>query len=270
MAAFDDYITLTQDVKIVNDKLKKTLLVTIGGLEFRKIVNTFILADENFETLIAAIKKFVRPLKKLVLERYKFFKLEREPGEDLSSFVVRLRNCANVCEFQNNDIFDVFFELRQGRIVSDTARAEDVTDSAASADLTRKVRALQQTELFSGLNRRELRLLAFGARWYEASAGEYVFRKDDDPTDGAYMILEGEAGLYLPKDGAADQLISQVGPGRLVGELGLIRNVPRALDMKAETDLKCLRIGAEEFLAVVENDSATSFKLLQVVAGYTS
>lgn len=171
-------------------------------------------------------------------------------------------------EFQNNDIFDVFFELRQGRIVSDTTRAEDVADTAASADLTRKVRALQQTELFSGLNRRELRLLAFGARWYEASAGEYVFRKDDDPTDGAYMILEGEAGLYLPKDGAADQLISQVGPGRLVGELGLIRNVPRALDMKAETDLKCLRIGAEEFLAVVENDAATSFKLLQVVASY--
>ena len=104
LAAFDDYITLTQDVKIVNDKLKKTLLVTIGGLEFRKIVNTFILADENFETLIAAIKKFVRPLKKLVLERYKFFKLEREPGEDLSSFVVRLRSCANFCEFENKDI----------------------------------------------------------------------------------------------------------------------------------------------------------------------
>jgi hypothetical protein len=44
--------------------------------------------------------------------------------------------------------------------------------------------------------------------------------------------------------------------------------VPRALDMRAATPLTCLRIGAEEFLSVVENDAATAFKLLQVVASY--
>ena len=59
-------------------------------------------------------------------------------------------------------------------------------------------------------------------------------------------------------------------PGTLVGELGLIRNEPRALSMVADTDIRCLRIGAKEFLAVVENDAATAFKLLQVVAGYVS
>ena len=84
------------------------------------------------------------------------------------------------------------------------------------------------------------------------------------------MILEGEAGLYLPQEGEEDRLIATVGPGRLVGELGLIRHEPRALSMTAQTDLRCLRIGEEEFLAVVENDASTAFKLLQVVAGYVS
>ncbi len=172
--------------------------------------------------------------------------------------------------FENQDAFDVFFELRQGRLVSDDGPEEDTVDGAASADLARKLRALEQTPLFSGLNRRQLRLLAFGARWYNAKAGEVVFLKDDEATDGAYMVLEGEAGLYLPKEGEDDQLITTVGSGQLVGELGLIRKVPRALSMKAETDLTCLRIGEEEFLAVVENDAATAFKLLQVVAGYVS
>ena len=65
-------------------------------------------------------------------------------------------------------------------------------------------------------------------------------------------------------------MITTVGPGALVGELGLIRNEPRALDMQARTELTCLRIGVEEFLAVVENDATTAFKLLQVVAGYVS
>ena len=172
--------------------------------------------------------------------------------------------------FQSPDVFDVYFELRQGRLVSDEAQAAAAGDGAASQDLARKLRALEQTELFSGLNRRQLRLLAFGARWYGAKAGEVVFLKDDEASDGAYMILEGEAGLYLPQEGAEDRLIATVGPGRLVGELGLIRHEPRALSMIAATDLNCLRIGEEEFLAVVENDASTAFKLLQVVAGYVS
>ena len=97
-----------------------------------------------------------------------------------------------------------------------------------------------------------------------------MFHKVDNASDGAYMVLEGQAGLYLPQQDTTDQLISKVGPGKLVGELGLIRNEPRALDMKAESNLLCLRIGAKEFLAVVENDAATAFKLLQVVASYVS
>ena len=118
--------------------------------------------------------------------------------------------------------------------------------------------------------RKQLRLLAFGARWYKAEAGEYVFHKDDDPSSGAYLVVSGEADLLLPVEGKDDLLITTSGPGKLVGELGLIRNVPRALDMRAKTDLTCLRIGAEEFLDVVGTDARTAYKLLQVVAGYVT
>ena len=83
------------------------------------------------------------------------------------------------------------------------------------------------------------------------------------------MLLSGTAELFNPQADGTEQHIANIGPGRIVGELGLIRNVPRALTMRAETDIEALRLGAEEFLAVVENDAATSFKLLQVVAGYT-
>lgn len=171
---------------------------------------------------------------------------------------------------EDTGAFDAHFELQHGRMVSDSAQIVAGEDNAVAADLARKLEALEQTDLFSGLNRKQLRLLAFGARWYKATKGEFVFHKDDDPTDGAYMIIDGEADLLLPQSGDADTVIATVGPGNLVGELGLIRNVPRTLDMRATTDLTCLRIGAEEFLAVVENDASTAFKLLQVVAGYVS
>ncbi|MFD3190552.1 cyclic nucleotide-binding domain-containing protein [Sedimentitalea sp. HM32M-2] len=171
-------------------------------------------------------------------------------------------------EFERTDVFDVYFELQRGRIVSEDMQMAGDSDSAASADLAKKLRALERIDMFSGLKRKQLRLLAFGARWYQAPKGETVFLKGDAPTDGAYLLLEGEADLVLPQEGGADQLIATVGPGALVGELGLIRNEPRALSMVAVSDLRCLRIGTEEFLSVVENDAATAFKLLQVVAGY--
>jgi hypothetical protein len=171
--------------------------------------------------------------------------------------------------FESADPFDVYAEVSQGRMQTASSPAQAADDSAATADLQRKVRALETTELFAGLDRRQLRLLAFGAKWFSAQAGDIIFNKADDPTDGAYMLLSGSAELINPAaDG--DELVASVGPGTLVGELGLIRNVPRALTMRAQTDIEALRLGAEEFLAVVENDAATSFKLLQVVAGYTS
>ncbi|APX12168.1 ABC transporter transmembrane domain-containing protein [Tateyamaria omphalii] len=171
--------------------------------------------------------------------------------------------------FEDEQAFDTHLEVVQGRLQGAEGERADI-GSDASADLARKVEALRQAPMFAGLKRRQLRLLAFGARWYSAQPGEYVFHKNDDPTDGAYMVTEGEADLLLPQDGAEDTLIATVGPGALVGELGLIRSEPRALDMRAKGDLTCLRIGEEEFMAVVENDAATAFRLLQVVAGYVT
>ncbi|WP_083545524.1 ABC transporter transmembrane domain-containing protein [Sulfitobacter alexandrii] len=170
--------------------------------------------------------------------------------------------------FDEAEVFDRRFVVQQGRLSSLATEVEETGDRTVSTDLARKLRALERTDLFAGLARKQLRLLAFGARWYEAQAGEVVFRKGDDPDSGAYLILSGEADLLLPQEDGEDRLITTSGPGALVGELGLIRNVPRALDMRAATDLTCLRIGKEEFLAVVENDASTAYKILQVVAGY--
>ncbi len=173
--------------------------------------------------------------------------------------------------FEDVSGFDAQFVLQQGRISTIGSDVTTKEDDTVSADLARKLRALEQTDLFSGLERKQLRLLAFSARWYKAKAGEYVFHKDDGPSSGAFLITEGTADLLLPgADREDDVLIATSGPGKLVGELGLIRNEPRALDLRAATDLTCLRIGAEAFLDVVGSDARTAYRLLQVVAGYVS
>lgn len=172
--------------------------------------------------------------------------------------------------FASRDHLSAYFELSQAEMVSHAATESPSEDNVASADLARKLKLLETTSLFSNLDRKQTRLLAFGARWFTAPAGALIFTKGDAPVDGAYLIHEGEVGLYNPVPGGPDQHITTSGKGVLVGELGLIRNEPRALTMRAETDMTALRISAEAFLSVVENDAATAFKLLQVVAGYVT
>ncbi|MEP2531212.1 cyclic nucleotide-binding domain-containing protein [Shimia sp.] len=171
-------------------------------------------------------------------------------------------------EFEDTDAFDISLEIEHGRIKDGDGAAFEETDNAASADLRRKMRALVSTDMFAGLSRRQLRLLAFGAQWHKASRGEYLFHMGDDPSDGAYLILEGEAGLGYQGEDGTKHLIAVAGPGTLVGELALLRKEKRALDMYAQTDLDMLRLGESEFMAVVENDASTAFRILQAVSGY--
>ncbi|PSL20884.1 cyclic nucleotide-binding protein [Shimia abyssi] len=171
-------------------------------------------------------------------------------------------------EFEDTDAFDIFLELEHGRLKDGEEGEIEEIDNAASADLRRKMRALVSTDMFSGLSRRQLRLLAFGAQWHKEKQGEYLFRMGDDPADGAYLILEGEAGLGYQTDDGVNHLVAVAGPGTLVGELALLRKEKRALDMYAKTDLDMLRLGESEFMAVVENDASTAFRILQAVAGY--
>ena len=170
-------------------------------------------------------------------------------------------------EFEPTAAFDLRLEITDGRLPMDDAVAEARDDSAASADLQEKVRVLQSASIFSTLDRKQLRLLAFGAQWYKTKKDNFVFHINDKPTDGAYLIVEGSAGLYRP-GAEGPELVAVAEPGVVVGELGLISGQPRKLDFKAHADLRALRIGEEEFLTVVQHDAATAFKLLQVVTGY--
>lgn len=171
-------------------------------------------------------------------------------------------------EFEDPDMFDVFVEIEHGRIVSSEGAQPAGGASGSGADLDMKLRALGMAELFQSLTRKQLRLLAFGARWYTAEKDDYVFVSGADANDGAYLLLDGEAGLYYPYEDNEDELITTVEPGRLVGDLALLTDNKRFLHMRAHTDIKALRIGKEEFLAVVQSDPAISFSLLQTVSGY--
>jgi len=171
-------------------------------------------------------------------------------------------------QFSDESGFDIMIEVQDGRITTHDSTGTSETEDAADADMNKKLKTLAQAEMFAGLNRKQLRLLAFGARWYKASKGDTIFKRGDDGSDGAYLLTEGEAGLYYPNSGRETDLITTIEPGRLVGDITLIRGTQRWLDMRAHEDLIALRVGRDDFLSIVEHDAVTAVSMLKTVSGH--
>ncbi|CUJ97400.1 Putative multidrug export ATP-binding/permease protein [Ruegeria denitrificans] len=168
--------------------------------------------------------------------------------------------------FAHPEAYDLFIEIKDGRI-DGVSRTQAHHEDGASADLSRKLQIISSTELFSGLDARNQRLLAFSAQWYEAAAGQVIFSRGQAP-DAAYLCITGQANLDWTEDGGGTRTISIIEPGRLIGDLSIITGETRQLDLTAATDCTFLRIGAEELRAVIESDASVAVRLLQTVAGY--
>ncbi len=170
--------------------------------------------------------------------------------------------------FDNPDAYDVYIEIRNGKVDGvEHADALDQSDGGMD-DLQRKVGLIARTDMFENLSARNQRLLAFSAQWYKADKGQTIFASGDQP-DAAYLCVKGEAQLvwYQEADGTPVP-ITTIEPGRVIGDLSVILNEDRQYDMLATQDCVFLRIGAREFLSVVQNDAEVSYELLQTVAGY--
>lgn len=170
------------------------------------------------------------------------------------------------------DGYDQVISLSQGKVGDGTTQAEmePKPETTLSSDLASRVLALEQTVFFGGVDRKQLRLLAFSAQQFDLPAGQVVFNQGDDPFDGVYLVQKGEAEFFAPTEGGGERLIRTAGPGSLVGELALILGEPRTLTMRARTDISGLRIGGDEFITVLQNDAQTTYKLMQLIAGYLS
>ncbi|QFI37314.1 cyclic nucleotide-binding domain-containing protein [Moritella marina ATCC 15381] len=170
--------------------------------------------------------------------------------------------------FLSPESYDLFVEIVDGRI-DGIARQDQPEDDDARQDLKRKLRVIGETDLFGQLDLKQQRLLAFSAQWYKAKPGQAIFSAGEE-ADAAYLCVKGSAGLYWPATAVEQRLVTEILPGRLIGDLAVIHDSPRLLDLIAIEDCVFLRIGASELIAVIENDAMVAASLLRTVASHLS
>ncbi|MEM7318782.1 MAG: cyclic nucleotide-binding domain-containing protein [Pseudomonadota bacterium] len=169
--------------------------------------------------------------------------------------------------FAHPDAYELFVEIKDGRIDGVSRSLTDMGDDSGASELSRKLNIIASTPLFSTLDPRNQRLLAFSAQWFDAAKDQVIFAHGDKP-DAAYLCLEGRAALLWPDDETGERPLDFIEPGRLIGDLSIITRQERQMDLIAQEDCKFLRIGSEELRAVIESDANVATRLLETVAGY--
>lgn len=96
------------------------------------------------------------------------------------------------------------------------------------------------------------------------AAGDYIFR-EGEPADSAYVILSGRLEALREGPSGATRIRELTG-GDAVGELGLLTGGVRTATVRAVRDSVTLRLGAREFLLLIEREPSFAVGLAQALA----
>jgi CRP-like cAMP-binding protein len=124
----------------------------------------------------------------------------------------------------------------------------------------RKLEHLSNVQMFSSLNKKELRLIAKAADVVKVPAATEIVTEGSSGHE-FYLVLSGEASVR--RNG---RKVTTLGPGRYFGELALLDRGPRSATVVADTDMELAVIGQREFLSVLDEVPALAHKLMVSMA----
>ena len=125
--------------------------------------------------------------------------------------------------------------------------------------------ALEQLEVFSAFSKGELDGLAELSQMRRYARGRTLVTQGD-VTDAAFGIVSGRLRVSLSRADGSEATLTLLGPGELVGELGLFQDGSRSAHVTALEDACVLTIGKSALLAALKRSPAASLALCQLLA----
>ena len=107
---------------------------------------------------------------------------------------------------------------------------------------------LKSVDILSTMDKYEISQVSEALRKCSFNAGEYIIRQGE-VGDIFYIIEEGEATAFGSKDSKIPEM--NYTKGGYFGELALLRDQPRAANVKAKTDVKLLSLDRNSFKRVM-------------------
>jgi CRP-like cAMP-binding protein len=130
--------------------------------------------------------------------------------------------------------------------------------------INQEVELLRRIPMFAKIDPAKLRLLAFASERVTFAAGEVLYHQGD-PADAAYLIIDGSILVTVDlADGPL--LVAKVGKDQIVGEIGIICDVPRTASNTAEVQTTTLKITRDLFFQMINDFPVMGVEIMRVLA----
>ena len=125
---------------------------------------------------------------------------------------------------------------------------------------------LAHVELFAGLEKKDLQLLAGACRERNYSAGSKLIKQGDIGV-GLYVITDGTVRITKETDPDKPELdLGTVGPGNVLGEMSLLDDLPRSANVTAVSEVTALLLPIWEFRTTLRNQPDIALRLLSTLS----
>ena len=131
--------------------------------------------------------------------------------------------------------------------------------------LERDVETLRNIPLFAGLPTARLKLIAYTAEVVQFEPGEAIVRQGD-PADAVYIIVEGEAEVWVASDKGSEIQLNTMGPHTIFGEIAVLCHGRRTTTVKAVDRVVTFKISAKLFLDLVRQSPEIGIQVMTVLA----
>jgi len=128
-----------------------------------------------------------------------------------------------------------------------------------------RIAALRALELFSHLAPHELEALAGRLVPAPFAAGDVITRQGA-VAHWLYLLVGGEAEVWLETAGAPRRRVATLGPGTVFGEMGMMTGEPRRATVAAKTDVECYRLDKTGFEDIIRSRPAIAEQISRVLA----
>ena len=99
------------------------------------------------------------------------------------------------------------------------------------------------------------------------SSGAVVF-DEGDPPEHLFVVAEGEIEVITTAPDGTEEVQRTLGPGRVLGELGILGGHARTATARAAEESSLWAIEREAFLEVYENEPSVSLSIASAMAAY--
>ncbi len=139
---------------------------------------------------------------------------------------------------------------------------------AGSSAAERAAEMLSAPSALLQLNHAEARTIVAYMRPHKIPEGTTFIREGDiDDTDFMLLVLDGEVTIETIVVSRTEAItVTVLGPGNLIGEMGLLDGAPRSASCTAMTNVRCAILTRDALNHLLNDDPRTAAKLMMAVS----